>query len=212
MLNLIVLSYLVLICILGICYKHISFGWGLGDMLGYAMLFGGTIIHLALTYGWRNSNGEFKAVIAIVFLMFSIYITLKATIWRGGEYAWNGSLFYTPCSKRIKIQNKKVEKELLISMCSMEYYSKFTGNWSGNEMEKLSGELKIPKRLEQYIDYPINKVMIRPATYSQMQGEEFVRIRYFESDSLKLGKTYNLTGEIIQVVDRTPIFSVRIRE
>ena len=47
--NLIVLGILISICALGTFYKHISFGWGLGDLLGYALMYGTLLTHSVLT-------------------------------------------------------------------------------------------------------------------------------------------------------------------
>ncbi|NJO92901.1 MAG: hypothetical protein HC831_30980 [Chloroflexia bacterium] len=73
-------------------------------------------------------------------MLFTVLIILNATIWRGNEYSWNGSIFYLPCPTEIKVNNQNTEKELLITMCSMDYYSEFSGTWDGNfltiEMEK----------------------------------------------------------------------------
>ena len=55
-LNLIVLGLLIVICLLGTFYKHISFGMGLGDLMGYIVLYAGTITHLILTIKSREKG------------------------------------------------------------------------------------------------------------------------------------------------------------
>lgn len=210
-LNLVVLGYLILICILGMTYKHISFGWGLGDIFGYIILIAGTILHSILIFVFRNKQEKSYSVLAITFLMFSIFISLKATIWRGGEYSWNGSLFYLPCPTEIEIKNRKIEKEILIRMCSMEYYSKFSGKWNGKEIEEINGEVKIPEELKKYIKYPINKILLQSASYDQFEGDNFKKKYYFKVDSLKLNKEYNLVGEVTQIINGKPMFKVKIK-
>jgi hypothetical protein len=91
--NFSIFSFQVLICFLGTFYKHIAFGWGLGDLLWYGIMYLLLIIHLILTLRYRNQDNHLK-IIAIVFFILIIFICLKATIWRGVEYPWNGKIFY----------------------------------------------------------------------------------------------------------------------
>lgn len=93
--NWMVVAMQATICGLGTFYKHISFGWGLGDTLWYLLMYGLFIMHLIISVKSR-SNKELKRHIflTIIFLTTTIYICLKATIWRGVEYRWNGELFY----------------------------------------------------------------------------------------------------------------------
>ncbi|MFP7658013.1 hypothetical protein [Chryseobacterium proteolyticum] len=92
--NLIILIFLIIISLLGTFYKHISFGWGLGDLVGYAILYLTTIIHLIFTLIFRKKSNSFHAILTLIFLIQTIIIVLKATIWRGSEYPWNGNVFY----------------------------------------------------------------------------------------------------------------------
>lgn len=91
--NFLILSLQVLICFLGTFYKHIAFGWGLGDLLWYGIMYLLLIMHLILTLRYRNQDNNLKKI-AIVFFILIILICLKATIWRGVEYPWNGKIFY----------------------------------------------------------------------------------------------------------------------
>ncbi len=93
-LNYLVLACLVLICSLGTFYKHIAFGWGLGDMLWYLIMYGVTLTHLVLTILYRKKGIKRHGVLALIFLVITLYICLEATIWRDGEYPWNGEVFY----------------------------------------------------------------------------------------------------------------------
>ena len=124
-------------------YRHISFGWGLGDIFGYFILFGGTFLHIIGTlYLLKNGNTSYS-LLSLIFLFFSVYITLKATLWRGSEYGWNGSLFYLACPQKIHIFNANKEKELLVRMCTGEYSSEFKAVWKGDKMVLTNGELQI---------------------------------------------------------------------
>ena len=92
--NLIVLGILIFICALGTFYKHIAFGWGLGDVFWYMLMYGILLIHSILTIISRNKGENIHKYLTIIFLLLTIYICLQATIWRGGEYSWNGKIFY----------------------------------------------------------------------------------------------------------------------
>ncbi len=92
--NLIVLGILCFICALGTFYKHIAFGWGLGDLLWYLFMYVALLTHAILTIISRNKPVNRHKYLTIIFLVFTIYICLQATIWRGSEYSWNGKIFY----------------------------------------------------------------------------------------------------------------------
>src|SRR5688572_24019327 len=149
--NLIVLGLLILICVLGTFYKHISFGLGLGDILGYIVFYIGTITHLILTIISRKKGLTRHLFLTSIFLTFTIFISLYATIWRGHEYRWNGSILYLPCPTKIKVENKDKKSEILIQMCSMDYNSEFSGIWDGKKMTIKDGDIKIPNELEKFI-------------------------------------------------------------
>ncbi|MDH7462159.1 hypothetical protein QEG73_12750 [Chitinophagaceae bacterium 26-R-25] len=88
------LSIQFIICFTGTFFKHISFGWGLGDMLWYGLIYLLLIIHFILTITSKNKKAKRFQLMTIIFLSITILICLKATIWRGVEYPWNGNLFY----------------------------------------------------------------------------------------------------------------------
>ncbi len=211
-LNLVVLSFLILMCLLGTFYKHISFGWGLGDVLGYFCLFGLTILHLILTiYFWKKGIIQYN-YLGIVFLGFSIYLSLKATIWRGDEYEWNGQIFYLACPTNVKIKNSGKEKELVITMCSMQYNSKFSGTWNGTQMENLKGEIKIPDKLKKFINFPVEKIVIKP--FSKINLDNVCTNGYsnFDEELLTKHNEYTFSGEVVEVIDYIPVFKVRMKK
>jgi hypothetical protein len=206
--NLVVLGLLILISFLGTFYKHISFGMGLGDMFGYAWLYLTTLIQLILTIVSRKKGPTRHLILTIVFFAMTSWICLKATLWRDSAYPWNGSIFYLPCPTEIKINNE-FQKTLLITMCSMEYNSKFKATWDGEFMKIEGGELKIPTELKDYIRYPINIIEIEAEPGNQIIGESVTKPRFL-IDTLKLNKTYNLDGEIIGINKARPVVQVRI--
>ena len=92
--NLTILLFQFAICTLGTLYKHIAFGWGLGDLVWYGLMYFLFIIHFVLTIkGKLKPNSYFKAL-TIIFTITTTFICLRATIWRGVEYPWNGNIFY----------------------------------------------------------------------------------------------------------------------
>ena len=206
--NLIVLSLLILISGLGTFYKHISFGAGLGDMIGYFFLYVSTFIHFILTITSKSENRTKK--LTIIFGIILVFGSLQATLWRGSEYEWNGSIFYLPCPTEILLIKDRSKTNTLISMCTMNYYSEFTGDWDGEYLIITGGKLKIPDELKKYILLPIDKVRIDPSYASIYNNGTYKKYYYFATDNLHKNQTYKMAGEIRGVIDRVPIFEVRI--
>ena len=92
--NWIILGVQGTICLLGTFYKHIAFGWGLGDLLWYGIMYILFITQLILTIRKLKQNSQGYLPLVLIFTITTIFICLRATIWRGVEYRWNGELFY----------------------------------------------------------------------------------------------------------------------
>jgi len=92
--NGITLFVLGLIILLETFYKHIPFGAGLGDMFWYLIMYAVFTSQVILTYVYRNKSEKQYAIMTLIYMLILIYICLSATIWRGGEYPWNGKIFY----------------------------------------------------------------------------------------------------------------------
>ena len=208
--NCIVLGLLITICSLGTFYKHISFGFGLGDYLGYIVLYIGTILHLILFIKTRKKDIYRHILLSIIFMIFTVLIVLKATIWRGREYRWNGSIFYLPCPTEIPIDNQKVKKSKLIQMCTMDYYSEFSGNWDGKYLTIDKGEILIPKELENYIKQPIQKVDIESDFKTLIEDNEIIEDYYFSTDTLHINRKYRFAGKICKIRNNIPVLRVVI--
>ena len=209
-LNLIILGLLIVICLIGTFYKHISFGLGLGDIMGYIVLYVGTITHIILTIKSRNKGLTRHCFLVSIFSTFAILIALKATIWRGHEYQWNGSMFYLPCPTNINIENRDIKKKLLIQMCSMEYDSKFSGTWDGQKITIKDGEIQIPRDLEKYIKRPIAVIEIEPEFWEKYVNDNVIKEYRFDKDTLKASEVYNLQGEIVEIRNSIPVMKVII--
>jgi hypothetical protein len=210
--NIIVLALLGVLCFLGTFYKHISFGLGLGDMFGYLVLYVGTLAHLLLTMLSRNKGTTRHTLLTLTFLTFAFVIGLNATIWRGNEYPWNGSVFYLPCPHEIQIRNQDIKKEMLIQMCTMDYFSEFTATWDGETMTIEKGEVKVPAELEEYISRPIELIEILPDSYETFENDKVVRLLDFETDTLKTSREYKIVGEIQAIRNSIPIMKVKIKK
>ncbi|WP_162419292.1 hypothetical protein [Cyclobacterium roseum] len=209
--NVIVLGLLILICGLGTFYKHISFGLGLGDMFGYLVLYLGTLIHLILTLVSRKKGSLRHILLTLLFLTFTILIILNTTIWRGHEYRWNGSIFYLPCPTEITIDNQEIQKEELITMCTMDYYSEFSGNWNGQFVTIKAGDIKVPEELEEFIQRPITKVGIEPDFHEIFEDNRTRKEFDFNKDTLQTNIDYKFAGEIRAIRNEIPVIEVRIK-
>jgi hypothetical protein len=182
--NLLVLGLLITICFLGTFYGPISFGLGLGDIVGYGILYVGAITHLILTIKLRTKRLS-QLFLAFSFLTFTILIFLKATIWRESQYPWNGHIFYLACPTNIKVENQEIKTELLIQMCSMEYDSKFNGIWNGQKVTIKEGDIQIPSNLERYIKRPISATFIEPDVWERFENDSLFKDSQFNKDTLE---------------------------
>ncbi len=210
-LNLIILAVLILICILGTFYKHISFGLGFGDVLGYSVLYLGTLVHLILTITSKNKGNLRFASMASIFFILTVFIILFATIWRGSEYKWNGSIFYVPCPQKIVVDNQDIQKEILISMCSMDYYSEFTGSWNGQFLVINTGDIKIPKELKLYVKTPIAKIKIEPDVYEIYKNEGLKKEFNFNKDTLQINQQYKFSGEVQGIQNKILVIKAKVK-
>lgn len=210
-LNLIILMVLILICILGTFYKHISFGLGSGDIFGYLILYIGTLVHLVLTITSKNKGSLRYASMASIFLVLTVFIILFATIWRGSEYKWNGSIFYVPCPQIIVVDNQDMQKEILISMCSMDYYSEFTGSWNGQFLIINTGDIKIPKELKLYVNTPITKVIIEPDVYEIYKNGDLKKEFNFNKDTLQINQQYKFSGEVQGIQNKILVIKAKVK-
>lgn len=76
--------------------NHLMFGVGVGDMfmcltlIAFTIaLYIGVVIFLAL-----KQNRFWWVILFCSSLIFTLYISLEATFWRGPEFRWNGQIFF----------------------------------------------------------------------------------------------------------------------
>ncbi len=206
-----ILFFLILLCFLGTFYRHISFGWGLGDILGYLILYGGTFVHLIATILSYKKGKHLHLVLSLGSFAFLSWVVLSATIWRGPEYRWNGSLFYLPCPTNIEIRNGEYQKGLLIKMCTGDYTAQFEGEWNGSLMINVKGEIEIPKEVDKYLAGKLERVFIKPQTRSLIRQGELFESNVFDLSDLELGERYKLEGKLSGIRDGIPIMEVRLK-
>lgn len=205
--NFLIVIFLILICLLGTFYKHISFGLGLGDIIfGYIPLYFITITHIYLTIILRKKGTKTFILLSSIFLTLTLFICLKATLWRGPQYRWNGNIFYIPCGSKINIRNQNINKTVLVEMCTGDYISEFTAEWDGKFMKIVDGNLNLPKKLNKYIDYPIKHVKIETEIFKNYNGV----VDYVKIDTLKINHQYKLKGKIIKIQNKIPVIKVTI--
>jgi len=96
--NLSVLIYLTVVLVFS-WTSIIAYGHGLGDIVYAGGLIGIVLIHALAT--WVISivkSISIKSisfgVIGTIFLLIAIYYTYEFTVGRGGEYRWDGNIFY----------------------------------------------------------------------------------------------------------------------
>lgn len=108
--NKIVLGTLIGLCILS-TIGLLNFGHGLGDIVYIVPIILTTITHLVLTIvsSKRNYNG-FYVPASIIFGLLCCLIFYKATIGRGGEFSWDGSIFFLKGNNiQTNTQTEKIE-------------------------------------------------------------------------------------------------------
>lgn len=75
-------------------YGKLTFGYGLADLyyIGLFIFFFLSTIILSILV---RKNGLYRVAIVIAMLVLILITVLQLTIYRGPEYNWNGSLFYS---------------------------------------------------------------------------------------------------------------------
>ena len=92
--NYVVLIIQIAICSLGTFYKHIAFGAGLGDIMYYGLIYLLLLAQIVSTIVLLKKKQTSFMTLTLIFFATTVLVVLKATIWRGVEYPWNGHFFY----------------------------------------------------------------------------------------------------------------------
>ncbi len=92
--NRIFLWMLMVLCVLTII-GLLNFGHGLGNIIYLPPIFLATIAHIFITRRLiKKNNNNYWLPIIIFISLICIGIIYKSTIGRGGEFAWNGEIFF----------------------------------------------------------------------------------------------------------------------
>ncbi len=94
LLNKIVLYILISLCVL-VIMGLLNFGHGLGNILYFPPIIIATILHILLTRILiKRNNNPYWFPIIFIFSIICMLIIYKATYGRGGEFSWNGDIFF----------------------------------------------------------------------------------------------------------------------
>lgn len=204
--NTILLIFEAFLCVGGFIGFQITFGHGLGDLLDFAFLYALTITHIVWTIRIRKSNSKSFILPICIFFLTTALFSLKATIWRGGEYSWeNRKLFYghnedvnsvtTQLMYEITINGKTEYISLDDPKKQFVVTLKVSKGRDNNQIANVdSGKLLLPdtlKKLSKNVDY--NLLLL--------QGQN-----PFEKDSTL--KTTIITGQIVGIKESKFIFFV----
>lgn len=73
----------------------VRFGYGLGDIVYHGITYIALIMYSIILFFGEQIPERIKMLFIILFLLFSIYLMLSMSIWRGGEYKWDGNILAT---------------------------------------------------------------------------------------------------------------------
>lgn len=96
-------------------------------------------------------------------------------------------------------------------MCTMDYYSEFSGNWNGQFVTIKEGDIKVPEDLEEFIQRPITKVEIEPDFHEIFEDNRTRKEFDFNKDTLQSNIDYKFAGEIRAIRNEIPVIEVRIK-
>ena len=97
--KLIIINKIILWVLVGLCILTIigllNFGHGLGNILYFPPIILATGGHIIITIRLiKRNNNKYWIPIIIISSLVCIGIIYKATIGRGGEFSWNGEMFF----------------------------------------------------------------------------------------------------------------------
>ncbi|CAM4399453.1 hypothetical protein FLTE109939_09630 [Flavobacterium terrigena] len=73
----------------------LNFGHGLGNILYFPPIILFTITHILLTRRLiKRNNNTYWFLLIFIFGLICMLIIYKATYGRGGEFSWNGDIFF----------------------------------------------------------------------------------------------------------------------
>lgn len=110
--NILPLIILVILSILSITGR-LRFGLGLADIIYHGLIYIGLIIYGIYFIAKKEVPERVNLLIPVLSIVFCGYLILSMTIWRGGEYNWNGDIL-APTQKTREIRKQKSIEERLV--------------------------------------------------------------------------------------------------
>jgi len=105
---LIILGILSILLITG----RVRFGLGLGDIFYHGLIYIALIIYGIYFFTKKEIPDIMNLIFPIVSIMFCGYLILSMTIWRGGEYRWNGDILVPTHKTSEKRREEKFKQKL----------------------------------------------------------------------------------------------------
>jgi hypothetical protein len=92
--NQIILTTLIVLCSLTLI-GLLNFGHGLGNIIYFPPIILATVGHIMITRRLtKANNNDYWIPIIVISFLICLAIIYKATIGRGGEFSWNGEVFF----------------------------------------------------------------------------------------------------------------------
>ena len=101
-LPLIILAILSVLLITG----RVRFGLGLADIIYHGLIYIGLIIYGIYFIAKKEVSDNINLIIPVLSFAICGYLILSMTIWRGGEYRWDGDIL-APAQKTIEKRKQK---------------------------------------------------------------------------------------------------------
>lgn len=181
----------LLICLIPFTDYKISFGNGEGDFLIFSVIYIGVVIHLFWTIRLIRKKANCTLPVQI-FSLFTIFILLKATFWRGPEFPWDGDVIVNKGSIKPDTGNQ-ISYSVIIHTGEKDSVEKINlpdpGNkylttlWVSdpectgcNDCMVDSGKLMIPDTLKNDV-HPDDIIFLSGKSPYRIQGAPYVRYR-----------------------------------
>ena len=157
---------------------NIAFGHGLGDIIYHPILW---VITLAYIINFAiNRKKEKKLLISnAVFTIPITWIILSTTFWRGGEYRWNGEIFYPSTKTKEWHANNHKRWQSEIDSLKIEVTKNPQNTKALVEIGELKSLLGDDKEALKYIEEAFNKGDTSNYTRSKLANE------YEDNDMIK---------------------------
>lgn len=190
--NLLILLVLFSITIIGSFYKGIFIGSDKVINLSYLILYISFFAHIVLTVISSKKGGKRHMILTVVFLLLTLHIYLKSTLWRCSEYSFDSNFFYLPC--RFEKNPCSLSRETLL------------------DIQELDSIIQVPEIKQRDRDWMSNNydepsiLDSKQETYrfiwsSSFEGSEIVRIKKKEDSYYVTKKIFSSHEDSIGVTN-----------